>query len=148
MNMVTSNAKERETLIALVNEIRSLRLYDQDASEALAEFEKLLPDTDIDNLCNSDYPDATVVDICLGWDAAHRNLSSNELLDLVKKILTGPATSEAEDILRIILFNNNCIHYAKSDLLYYPGAYFGGNANPSPEQIVDLALQRVPEGLP
>lgn len=131
----------RERLLELVGRIPDPHDYREPDHEFLAAFEKLLPGTDIDNLRRSDYPDETVVDICLGEADTHRQLSREELLALVKIILSAPEGTEAESVLRVLAFSNNCKHPAGSDLIFYPEESFGGRSEPTPEEIVDKAMR-------
>lgn len=58
-----SGNRLRERLIELVRNIQDSRDRGGNDAESLAEFNRLLPGTDIDNLCNSDYDVETIVDI-------------------------------------------------------------------------------------
>ncbi|MEZ6072580.1 MAG: bacteriocin immunity protein [Pirellulales bacterium] len=131
----------RGRLLELVDTIREAREQGIDSPESLSAFEQLLPDTDVDNLCNSDYDDETIVDICLGEQDARRACTRDELVELVKRfsIVEGYAT-EAESILAVLTFKYNCRHPAGSDLIFYYDPYFDGR-DPTPKEIVDLALR-------
>ena len=112
--------------------------------ESLTEFNRLLPNTDIDNLCNSDLSVETIVDICLGEKDTTRILTREELLELVKRF-TSPGSNrfatEAESTLAVLTFNSNCKHSAGSDLIFYPQEHFDGRSNPTAEEIVEKALR-------
>ena len=109
---------------------------------SLTEFELLLPGTDVDNLCNSDYDDETVVDMCLGEEEAQQPCSREELIELVSRLQNPtPGTSEAESNLMLEKFIFNCKHPGSSDLIFYPQEHFGGRSEPTPEEIVDKALR-------
>ena len=130
-------------LIELVKEIRRLRLYELDDYKPLSELEGLFPGIDVGNLCNSDYPAECVIELCRGWNETRRILSKQELTSLVKKILSGPQETEAQDMLLRETFDNNCFHPAKRTLILDPASYFDGNENPTAEEIVSLALRKV-----
>ncbi|MCA9100497.1 MAG: bacteriocin immunity protein [Planctomycetales bacterium] len=131
----------RGRLLELVDTIREAREQGIDSPESHSAFEQLLPDTDVDNLCNSDYDDETIVDICLGEQDARRACTRDELVELVKRfsIVEGYAT-EAESILAVLTFEYNCRHPAGCDLIFYYDPYFDGR-DPTPEENVDLALR-------
>lgn len=131
----------RQQLAELVNQIREARSLGRPDSEPLGKAAELVPDADIDNLCDSDYPVDVVVDYCLGWQQTQVRLTRAEMINLVRLILSEPASTEADDLLRIEQFMYNCSHPAGADLIYYPEPYFDGRNNPSPEEIVDLAMQ-------
>jgi hypothetical protein len=137
------NSQLRDRLIDLVNQIRDSRDHGHDDPDSLSEFERLVPKTDVDNLCNSDYSDETIVDLCLGEKDAEQFCTPDELLELVRKLVSpkrGDFENEAASTLAVLKFKHNCKHPAKSDLIYYPAKYFGGNQNPTAEQIVEKAL--------
>jgi hypothetical protein len=135
-----SGAASREHLIHLVDEVRNLRLHALDDSRPLGSLKRLLPETDVDNLCDSDYSSATIVDLCLGSKDTERRLSYDELLSVVKRILAGPQEKESDCMLLVELFANNCNHPAKTDLIFYPDEHFGGRSSPSAEEITQLAF--------
>ena len=133
----------RGLLLELAASIQDSRDRGGNDEESLAEFERLLPGTDIDNLCNSDYDSETIVDICLGERDAKRSLSRQELLRLVKRF-TEPGkdyfATEAESILAVLAFDHNCKHPAGNGLIFYPDEHFDGRSNPTAEEIVEKAL--------
>ena len=133
----------RERLVELAGNIQDSRDRGWNDLESLAEFERLLPDTDIDSMCDSDLDIETIVDICLGKEDTQRHLSRAELLELVRKFTSPGAdyySTEAESILAVQAFNDNCRHPAGSDLIFYPEDHFNGRTDPTPEEIVDKAL--------
>lgn len=132
----------RKRLISLARNIQDSRDRGSTDADSLNEFERLLPGTDIDNLCNSDLDVATIVDICLGERDIKHLLSREELLTLVKRFMDpdGFAT-EAEGITAYKVFDANCKHHAGGDLIFYPEEHFDGRSNPTPEEIVDKALR-------
>jgi len=125
---------DRDFLLKLIDSIRVAQDHGDDSCDGLRRFNELLPNTDIENLCHSDYSDDTIVDICLGEQATNRQLTREELMHLVDEILHSPATTEAEDVLRVLAFKANCIHPDSSDLLFFPARQM------TVEEIVDLAL--------
>jgi hypothetical protein len=137
---MTIEPSDRARLIELVDEIRAAREMGERGSEFVARFEAMLPDTDIENLCDSDYPDETVVDVCLGSKNAQRELGRDELVELVHKIRQ-PTETEAESILQVIAFKHNCMHPAKTDLIFSPEDHFDGRSDPSADEIVDKAMR-------
>lgn len=132
----------REQLIELARNIQDSRDRGWNDAESLAEFNRLLPGTDIDNLCDSDWDIETIVDVCLGKDQAERRLNREELLALVRRFSdpNGYAT-EAESTIAYKTFERNCRHPAGGDLIFYPDEYFGGRSDPTAEEIVDKALK-------
>lgn len=131
-------------LLRLVGQIRVARKEGMNDSAFLEEFQKVLPDTDISNLCNSDYDDETILEVCLGEKEANRLCTRNELIELVRKLQcprAGQFETEAGAIKAVLKFKYNCRHPAKSDLIFYPQEHFGGRSNPTPEEIVEKALR-------
>ena len=105
----------------------------------IAQFQSQVPDPDCENLFLSDYSAEHIVDLALGWKCELPRLSKEELLALVKKILAVSGT-EAEIGLMVDSFKANCLHPAKSDLIFWPDDHFGGNGNPTAEEIVEKAM--------
>jgi hypothetical protein len=128
----------REHLIRLVKAVRELRLLKADDVQPLAELKDLLPGDDVEALCRSAEPAEAVVDACVQAKFRLRQLSPDELLEVVKKILANPPEQETEELLK--LFCDNCKHWGKADLIYYSCDYFDGNDTPSAEEITKLAL--------
>jgi DNA-binding transcriptional MerR regulator len=137
--MTDSDRLSREQLIELVRQIRAAQDHGRPHDELLALLERNVPGTDASNLCQSDYPDETVVDICLGWKRTQRQLTREELLELVRKIFQ-PIENEAEKMLMVYTFDYNCRHPAKNGLLFYPEQFFEGRSDVTPEEIVDKAI--------
>lgn len=133
----------RPTLTSLIERIRAGHLNNSEDVEALADFEQLLPGTDVNNLCWSDYDTDTIVDICLGTQSAMQILSKQELTLLVRKLRSNDPTTfrtEADATLAVMAFTANCVHPAGTDLVHYPEQYFDGRI-PSDEEIVELATR-------
>jgi Colicin immunity protein / pyocin immunity protein len=130
----------RDQLIKLVGNIRAAQDHGRPHDELLALLESSVTCPDAANLCQSDYPDETVVDICLGWEKTQRKLTREELLELVRRIF-GPTETEAEKILMVAAFDYNCRHPSKNGLLFYPEDAFNGRRDPTPEEIVDKAIR-------
>jgi hypothetical protein len=137
--MATSKVP-RDVLVALVERIREARQSGVDDRHLLTDFVNYLPDSDVNNLCDSDYDVETIVDICMGKTEAKRMLAREELVDLVERIRNVPAKTEAEAILRVIAFKHNCRHPAGSDLLFFPDDVFG-SGSPTTEEIVTAAIE-------
>ena len=134
----------RERLVELAGNIQDSRDRGWNDLASLTEFERLLPGTDIDSMCNSDLELETIVDVCLGKKDTERSLSRADLLNLVRKFTSPGAdyySTEAESILAVQAFNNNCRHPAGSDLIFCPEEHFEGRSNPTPEEIVEKALR-------
>ena len=140
-----SDAKLRETLLGLIKNIRLARENSLNDSEILSDFEKLLPGTDVSNLCSSDYDNETIVDICIDEKDTDEKLDENELLLLVKRLQsTDPSATfntEADSVKAVLLFNKNCKHPARSDLIFFAEDHFDGEAYPKPEAIVEKAIR-------
>lgn len=131
-------------LLHLVGQIRVARKEGMNDGAFLEEFQSFLPDTDVSNLCDSDYDDETILEICLGEKEAHKLCTRGELLELVRKLQCpepGQFETEAGAIKACLKFNYNCRHPAKSDLIFYPQEHFGGRSNPTSEEIVEKALR-------
>ena len=135
------NDTQREHLLLLTRKILDSRDRGGDDVDSLAEFERLLPGTDIGNLCHSDWPAEMIVDVCLGYKDAERELSREELLTLVRQIMDPGSVSEAENNLAVRTFEFNCKHPAKGDLIFYPDDYFDGQSDPTAEEIVEKAMR-------
>lgn len=135
----------RLKLIQLVHNIKREKARNPRSDALFNEFEALLPGTDIQNLCSSDYDDETIVDVCIGTDKARRHLSREEMLALVQQLSTGDGLlTEAESILAVMTFKHNCLHPAGSDLIFFPDDHFDGKSDPTPAEIVSLALRDMP----
>lgn len=133
----------RRRLVELARNIQDSRDRGGNDDESLNEFQRLLPGTDIDNLCNSDLDVETIVDVCLGKDQAERTMSREELAALVRRFLdpsgNGFAT-EAESMTAYRAFKRNCRHPAGGDLIFYPEEHFDGRSDPTVDEIVHKAL--------
>lgn len=119
----------RQRLVELARNIQDSRDRGGDDVESLNEFHRLLPGTDIDNLCNSDWDVETIVDVCLGKDDAQRPLSREELVALVRRFTDPSAVrfvTEGASISAVRAFERNCRHPAGSDLIFYPEEHFNG----------------------
>lgn len=141
---MAEDRSKRERLLRLVERIRNARETGQQDTEALAEFEQIQPGTDVSNLCDSDFDDETITDICLGDRDIKRVCTRAELLDLVRKLQSTTAGSfdtEAGAIQAVRRFNYNCRHPAGSDLIFFAEEHFGGRSYPTPEEIVEKALR-------
>ncbi len=135
------NEPVREQLTALASKIRVSRDNGMPDDQYVNLLRLYVKDPEAVLLCDSDLPAETIADIWLGLDHTQRKLSREELIELVQKILDpGPAT-EAESYLMTYAFEYNCLHPAKSDLLYYPRDFFEGRSDLTPEEIVDKALR-------
>ena len=99
-----------------------------------------LPGTDILNLLYSDLPSESIVELCIRADEAARHVSREELLTIVRQIMTGQAASEVDDNLLVEVFATNCRHPAGTDLIFYPEEVFGPDHDPTPEEVVAKAL--------
>ena len=133
----------RQRLVELARNIQDSRDRGGNDVESLTEFHLLLPGTDIDNLCNSDWDVETIVDFCLGKDEAQRPLGREELVALVRRFTdpsAGGFATEAESNLAVETFEANCRHPAGCDLIFYPEEHFDGRSDPTVEEIVDKAL--------
>ena len=131
-------------LLDYVSKIKSARFMGDDDTESLAAFERECPGSDVNNLCNSDYDAATIVDVCIGSKDANRVLSKPELLTLIVKLcdpVPGQFAKESEAVKAVNAFNYNCRHPAKSDLIFFPKDHFEGNMNPTPEIILEKAIK-------
>jgi hypothetical protein len=129
----------RNDLIALVNELRDPSSRGR-RGPLVRRLEAQLPGTDVLNLCHSDLPSDTIVDLCLGMERTKRTLNREELLELVEALRSRRAVSETEELLMIETFAHNCRHPAGTDLVYYPDTVFGQGTEVTAEMIVDKAL--------
>jgi hypothetical protein len=71
------------------------------------------------------------------------DLSRDELIALVERIMRVETSDEAEEDRLIELFESSVTHPAASDLIFYPHKYFGEafrRTSPSAKQVVDAAL--------
>ena len=91
-------------------------------------------------LCVIQTPDV-IADFCLQWRETQVRLTREDMIQLVRSILTAPSSNEADHMLQIETFVYNSQHHGKTDLLYYPQQYFSRRVDPSPEEIGDLAMR-------
>lgn len=129
----------RDRLIRLAGQIQNGIDLGHPVDAQVREYEALVPDSDIENLCHSDWAVETIVDVTLGHADTQRELSEDELRQLITEIMAGPAETEAADILRVELFLYNCRHPAGSDLIFYPEES-PGTREPTVEQVLHAAL--------
>ena len=67
------------------------------------------------------------------------DLSRQELIDLVARIMRAEGATEAEDDRLVALFESSVVHPQATDLIFHPHEHFGHD-DPSPEEVVDAAL--------
>jgi hypothetical protein len=137
---MNSHPLSREKLIELAAEIRDALDRGKSCTYLRALFDSSVSCPAASNMCSTDLPPETIVDFCLGWEKTQQKLSREELLDLVRKIKSSAAMTEAESMLRVEAFEYNCIHPAKTNLLFYPHTVFDGGRDPTSEEIADMAL--------
>ena len=71
------------------------------------------------------------------------DLSRQELIDLVERIMRADGATEEEDDRLAQQFEESVVHPAALDLIFSPDKHFGEecrNKLPTPEQVVDAAL--------
>ena len=129
----------RNQLIQLAGQIQNGIDLGQPVDAFVREYELLVPESDIENLCHSDWSLETIVDVSLGQVDAKRKLNEDELRQLITQIMVGPAETEAADMLRVQLFNHNCRHPAGSDLIFFPEDALG-TREPTVEQVFQAAV--------
>jgi hypothetical protein len=134
-----SSESQHQDVLDLIDRARDLPPGRQRAVLE-AELLRRLPGSDVINLLQSDLPAQEITDLCLRTPRPQGKLSREELLVLVRRIMAGEATSEAEDTLQVELFVENCRHPAGSDLIFYPQDVFGEQVDVTPEMIVAKAL--------
>jgi hypothetical protein len=135
---MSPHSQTRQHILKLIAETRDLP-HGLDRQHNLAELSRLLPDADVSNLVDSDYPDADILEMCLHGVPPHAQLDESQLLALARKIIFGKVESDAEMNLLIDEFNRNCKHPTGSDLIFFPDAVFGSGVEPTPEQIAAKA---------
>ena len=136
---MASGKRTRAELIDLVEEFRDPS--SQGRRPPLARrLEEELPGTDVLNLCQSDLPSDTIVDLCVGFEQTKRILNQKQLLELVHAIISTQFDSEAEQMLMVETFLFNCRHPAGTDLIYYSENVFGKGVEATAEMIVEKAL--------
>lgn len=136
---MASNRLSRQELVDLIGRTRDLAPGEKRSSRE-ARLEAELPDTDILNLLRSDLPSDVFAERCLRHDETRRLLTREQLLALVRNIMEGDVSDEAEDPIRVALFANNCRHPAGTDLIFYPDEVFGAGVEPTPEMVVNKAI--------
>ena len=136
---MTASRLSRDDLIGIVKRIQMAQDRGQDYSALLATLQAHVAYPEVASLVHADYPPEYVVDYSLGWRQHVPKLSRDEMIELVRKIVAADGT-EAEGSLRVRIFDENCKHPAKDDLIFYPDQYFGGSRQPSVEEIVDKAM--------
>jgi len=134
------DSESRQNALDLIARTRDL-LPGPDRQRNLAELTRLLPESDIENLLDSDYPEEDILELCLRRTARVQPLDEAQLLSLVRRIMDAEVVSDAELNLLVEEFNRNCRHPAGSDLIFYPEVAFGPDVDPTPEEVVAKALQ-------
>jgi hypothetical protein len=75
-------------------------------------------------------------------------LSRNELVEVARRFMaTSESDDQANDEWWMALFDANVPHPAGSTLAFYPPSRDAGTWNPSPEEVVELALAYRPIAL-
>lgn len=136
---MTASRLSREELIEIVKRIHVAQDRGEDYGALLATLQANVACPGVVSIVRADYPPEYVVDYSLGWTEHVPTLSRDGMVELVRKIMTAEGT-EAEGSLRVRIFDENCKHPAKSDLIFYPDAHFKGNREPSVDEIVDKAM--------
>ena len=75
------------------------------------------------------------------------DLSREELIVLVERIMRGDGATEEEGDRLVALFEESVVHPDALDLIFYPHEHFGEEyrqRSPSAEQVVDAALAYKP----
>lgn len=130
----------RDDLVKLARQIQDAKDTRKDYSKLLAELQRNVPYPNVkDLLLISDQSAEYIVDFSLNWKEEWPKLSKEELIDLVDKIRKVEGT-EAEIDVMVQIFEANCQHPAKTDLIFYPDDHFEGNSEPATLQIVEKAL--------
>ena len=129
----------RDDLISLAKRIQDAQDQGKDYSILLSQLQAQVPYPKVDELFLGDYSADYIVDFSLNWQAEWPRLSKEEMIGLVTKLINAEGT-EAEQTLMVLKFDANCIHPAKTDLIYYPDEYFENTPAPSPSEIVEKAL--------
>jgi hypothetical protein len=70
------------------------------------------------------------------------DLSRQELINLVERIMCGDGATEDEDDRLVALYCDSVTHPAALDLIFYWDSYF--DEEPTAEQVVDVALAYKP----
>ncbi len=80
-------------------------------------------------------------------EMAPGDLSRDELVLLVARIMRAEGATEEEDDRLVELFESSVVHPGALDLIFYPHEHFGEayrHRSPTPEQVVDAALAYEP----
>lgn len=137
-----SNSKmSRDELVSLATEIQDAKDRGEDYSMLLSQLQAHLSYPRVNELFLGDHSADYIVDFSLDWQAEWPKLSKEDMISLVTKLINAEGT-EAELALMALKFDANCIHPAKTDLIYYPDEHFENNPDPSPLEIVEKALAK------
>jgi hypothetical protein len=129
----------KQDLIVLATRIQDAQDQGEDYSKLLAELQSQVAYPGVGELFHGDYSPDYIVELSLKWQREWPKLSYDQLVELVSKIMSVQG-NQADLAIMTRVFEENCIHHAKSDLIYYPDEYFDGDVRPSPERIVKKAL--------
>ncbi len=138
-NSMKDLALSRTKLIELAMEIQDAQDQGKDCSILLSRLQSQVAYPKVEELFVGDYSADYIVDFSLSWRSEWPRISKQEMIALVEKLMEGNGT-QVELALMTLLFDANCIHFAKNGLLYYPEEYFEGNPDPSASEIVEKAL--------
>jgi hypothetical protein len=129
----------RTELIRLAKRIQDAQDLGEDWSDLLQQLEKQVPFPHVGDLFLGDHSAEYIIDFSLNWQAELPKPSKEEMIALVTRIVRLPG-GQAELGIMVQQFIANCVHPAKTDLIYYPAEHFNGNSKPTPEQIVEKAM--------
>jgi hypothetical protein len=133
------SSKKRERLVQLARRIQEVQDLGKEVAALVGEFQQEVLYPNVEELFETDYSPETIADYAMGWTGQWPKLSREDLKRIVIKI-SSASDSEAEISKMVQVFKANCLHPAKSDLIFYPADHFGGNQSPSPDEIVDRAF--------
>jgi len=131
----------RNELVAIAKQIQNAQDRGDDHTALIAQLQSEVPYPKVEELFLGDYSAEYIVDFSLNWRADRPSLSTQEMIELVTKIIDSEGT-ESQLATMVEKFNANCLHPAKSDLIFYPDDYFDGNLDPSPSEIVEKAFTK------
>jgi hypothetical protein len=133
----------REQLIELAAKAQDADDRGKPTEPLMTRLRAELPIEGLDHLILLGDEDAeTKIDIALGRLEKPKTLTRDEMIELVRNIFNPQGFSEARIDLMVAQFIFNCKHPAGSDLIFWPSGHFPDDRDPTPEQIVDKAIQK------
>lgn len=135
----------RDELILLAKRIQDAQDRGEDHASLLTRLQQHVLYPKMSELFLGDYSAEYIIDYALNWQPEWPMLSKQQMVDLTSKLINAKGT-QAELAIMTLMFDANCSHPAKSDLIYYPEEHFENVLDISPLEIVERALSATGDG--